>query len=144
MSHCNILLVEDNLADAMLVVEAFKETGHKNRISHVLNGEDAMEYLKRRGVYAHATEPDFVLLDLNLPRKDGREVLEEIRSDQKLHRLPVIALTTSEANADVLRCYELGANAYIVKPVEFDKFVAAVQSIGSFWLQTATLPRHRQ
>jgi CheY-like chemotaxis protein len=137
-----ILLVEDNMADARLVVEAFKDSHVLNSINHVLDGADAMDYLRRQGSHAQAGQPDLVLLDLNLPKKDGREVLEEIRKDPKLHRLPVIALTTSESEADILRCYELGANAYIVKPVDFDKFIAVVQSIGVFWLQIVTLPSH--
>ncbi|MBF0356224.1 MAG: response regulator [Alphaproteobacteria bacterium] len=137
-----ILLVEDNMADARLVIEAFKDSHVLNTINHVLDGAEAMAYLRRQGSHPQASMPDLVLLDLNLPKKDGREVLEEVRKDPKLHRLPVIALTTSESESDILRCYELGANAYIVKPVDFDKFIAVVQSIGVFWLQIVTLPSH--
>ncbi len=135
-----ILLVEDNPADARLVVEAFRDSSVINSIHHVLDGQAAIDFLRERSDDDSLPMPDIMLLDLNLPRKDGRQVLKEVRANELISRLPVIALTTSEAEADVTRCYELGANAYIVKPVDFDKFIDVVRSIDSFWLQIVTLP----
>ncbi len=137
-----ILLVEDNPADARLVVEAFKDSSVINAIHHVMDGQAALDYLRGFTGNDERTPPDLMLLDLNLPRKDGRQVLKEVRADESIARLPVIALTTSEAESDVMHCYELGANAYIVKPVDFEQFIDVVRSIDSFWLQIVTLPSH--
>lgn len=137
-----ILLVEDNPGDARLTFEALKSSGTStNHIHHVSDGEQAMRFLRRQDPYANAPVPDVVLLDLNLPRKNGREVLQEVKSDPVLRSIPVVALTTSSARDDVNSCYALGANAYIVKPVEFDRFLDVVKSFESFWLQTVSLPR---
>ncbi|NUN47301.1 MAG: response regulator [Candidatus Brocadiae bacterium] len=136
-----ILLVEDNPGDARLAVELLKEAKVFNRLTVVSDGVEAMEYLRREGKYKEAARPDLVLLDLNLPRKDGRQVLTEIRSDEKLRRIPVVVLTTSEAEEDVLRAYDLSANCYVTKPVDLDQFVKVVQSIENFWLSIVKLPQ---
>ena len=136
-----ILLVEDNPADADLVVEALSVTGLPHHRAHVVgDGEQAMAFLRREGRYADAPTPDLVLLDLNLPRKDGREVLEEIKSDDVLKRIPVVVLTTSKAEEDVLRTYNLHANCYVTKPDDLEKFMVVVKSIDIFWLTVVTLP----
>lgn len=136
-----ILLVEDNPGDARLTFEALKSASIVNHIHHVTDGEQALRFLRKEGPYATAPTPDVVLLDLNLPRKNGREVLEELKADPQLRAIPVVALTTSSARDDVNACYALGANAYIVKPVEFDRFVDAVRSFETFWLNTVSLPK---
>ena len=135
-----ILLVEDNPGDARLTLEALKEAKVRNRLSHVVNGVEALAFLRREGEYATAPRPDLILLDLNLPRKDGREVLSEIKSDDKLKRIPVVVLTTSEAEEDVLRVYNLNANCYVSKPVDLDQFIKVVRSIEDFWLTIVKLP----
>jgi len=138
----DMLLVEDNPGDARLAAEAFKEGGSQTRLHVVQDGIEALAYLRREGRYQNATRPDLVLLDLNLPRKDGREVLAEIKQDPTLKRLPVIVLTTSQAESDVVRGYELHANCYIVKPVDFDRFISVVKGIESFWRTLVRLPPH--
>ena len=135
----NILLVEDNPGDERLTREALKEGKVYNNLHWVKDGVEAMEFLQRRGRYRDAPRPDIILLDLNLPKKDGREVLEEIKSDEALKRISVVVLTTSKAEEDRLRSYDLGANAYIVKPVGFEKFAEAIQTIRLFW-QLTELP----
>jgi len=135
-----VLLVEDNPGDVDLTREAFKEAKLRNRMSVVSDGEAAMDFLRRRGKYADAPRPDVVLLDLNLPRKDGREVLEEIKSDDHLKRIPVVVLTTSRAEEDILRAYQNHANCYITKPVDFQRFMEVVKSIEDFWLTVVRLP----
>lgn len=135
-----ILLVEDNPGDARLAREAVRETGLRVDLAHVTDGVQAVDYLHQAGAYAESPHPDLVLLDLNLPRKDGREVLVEIKSDARLRRIPVAILTTSSQPGDVIRMYENHANCYIVKPITMDRFLAVVSSLGSFWLKTATLP----
>jgi len=135
-----VLLVEDNPGDVDLTREAFKEAKLRNRLSVVSDGEAAMVFLRRRGKYADAPRPDVVLLDLNLPRKDGREVLEEIKSDDHLKRIPVVVLTTSRAEEDILRAYQNHANCYITKPVDFQRFMEVVKSIEDFWLTVVRLP----
>lgn len=136
-----ILLVEDNEADALLTQEAFGEAKVANRLSVVEDGEQAMAFLRRQGSYRAAAHPDLILLDLNLPKKDGREVLAEIKADDHLKRIPVVVLTTSDAQVDVRRAYDLHANCYITKPVDFEQFLAVVESIEHFWLTVALLPQ---
>ncbi len=135
-----ILLVEDSPSDAELTVEALREAKVRNRLSLVEDGEQALQFLRRKGRFAAAPRPDLIMLDLNLPRKDGREVLAEIKEDGDLKAIPVVVLTTSRAEQDVLRAYRLHANCYITKPVDFKQFLAVVRSIESFWLYVVTLP----
>jgi two-component system, chemotaxis family, response regulator Rcp1 len=135
-----ILLVEDSPSDAALTIEALKAGKVSNRLSQVSDGVEALNFLRRTGDYAKAPKPDLILLDLNLPRKDGREVLDEIKRDESLKTIPVIVLTTSHSDRDILRSYELHANCYITKPVEFSKFIDIVRSIEQFWLSVVTLP----
>lgn len=139
-----ILLVEDNPGDVRLTQEALKEGKVRNRMQVVGDGVEAMAYLRREGRYADAARPDLVLLDLNLPRKDGREVLAEIKGDDALKVIPVVVLTTSSAEEDVLRSYNLHANCYIVKPVDLDQFIRAVKYIDDFWLTVVKLPGNAQ
>lgn len=136
-----ILLVEDNLADVRLTEEALKDNKVANRLHVAGDGEQAMAFLRREGKYANVPRPDLVLLDLNLPRMDGREVLREMKEDNGLRRIPVVILTTSRADEDVLRTYDLHANCYITKPVDFDQFISIVQSIEQFWLCLVRLPK---
>jgi CheY-like chemotaxis protein len=135
-----VLLVEDDPGDVLMTREALE--GHKlsNHLHVVNDGEQALAFLKRRKPYAKAPRPDLVLLDLNLPRMDGREVLAEIKSDRGLRSIPVIVLTTSEAEEDILRSYNLHANAYVTKPVDFDKFIAVVRRIDDFFVSVVKLP----
>lgn len=135
-----ILLVEDSPADIMLTREAFEQNKILNRIHVAEDGIQAMDFLNKRGVYASAPRPDLILLDLNLPRKNGREVLAEVKADPDLRKIPVIVLTTSNADEDILKAYNLNANCYVVKPVGFDNFLKAVQSIRHFWFSVVTLP----
>ncbi|MDX1611893.1 MAG: response regulator [Candidatus Thermoplasmatota archaeon] len=135
-----ILLVEDNPGDVRLTQEALKEGKVPSRLSVVGDGEAALSYLRNEDPYQGATRPDIILLDLNLPRKDGREVLEEIKVDDELRRIPVVILTTSEAEQDILRTYDLHANCYITKPVDLDQFIEVVKYIEKFWLTTVRLP----
>ena len=135
-----ILLVEDNPGDVRLAVEAFKEGKVSNRMSVVEDGIDAIAFLKKEGKFANAPRPDLILLDLNLPKKDGREVLEEIKADKSLRRIPVVILTTSNSEEDILRAYNLNGNCYITKPVDLEKFFYVVKSIENFWLSLVTLP----
>ena len=135
-----VLLVEDDPGDVLLIQEAFADNKVRNRLHSVSDGVDALRFLRREGEYADAPRPDLILLDLNLPRKDGREVLEEIKSDEILKRIPVVVLTTSKAEEDVLRTYNLHANCYVTKPVDLEKFMVVVKSIDVFWLTVVTLP----
>lgn len=135
-----ILLVEDNPADARLAREALKEGRTTNNLHVVEDGVAAMSFLRRQGGYADAPSPDLVLLDLNLPKKNGREVLQEIKQDERLRLIPVVVLSTSEAEEDIVRSYELHANCYVTKPADLDDYLAAVHQIDSFWLQIAKLP----
>ena len=135
-----ILLVEDSPSDAALTVEALEAGKVANRLSHVTDGVEAMAFLRRQGRYADAARPDLIMLDLNLPKKDGREVLVELKSDPALRTIPVVVLTTSRAESDILRSYELHANCFITKPVEFSKFIDVIKSIEHFWLAVVTLP----
>ena len=135
-----ILLVEDSPSDTELTVAALADGHLGNNLSIVDDGEKALRFLRRHGEYADAPRPDLILLDLNLPRKDGREVLEEIKTDLDLQTIPVVVLTTSEAEQDVLRAYALHANCYISKPVDFKQFVLAVKAIENFWFTVVKLP----
>lgn len=135
-----ILLVEDNPADVRLTVEALREGKVRNNLRVVRDGVEALEYLRGCIGGSGCLKPDLILLDLNLPRKDGREVLAEIKSDEQLKRIPVVVLTTSSAEADILRSYSLHANCYITKPVDLEQFVAVVKSIDDFWLTVVKLP----
>jgi CheY-like chemotaxis protein len=135
-----VLLVEDNEADVRLTREALREGGETVRLSSVADGEQALAYLRRQQGYTDAPRPDLVLLDLNLPRKNGLEVLEEMRADPHLAALPVIMLTSSSAGSDIVACYSRGANAYVVKPLELDDFMRLIGAIRSFWLGVARLP----
>ncbi|PKM37236.1 MAG: response regulator [Gammaproteobacteria bacterium HGW-Gammaproteobacteria-10] len=134
------LLVEDNPGDVRLTKEALTESKVKNNLSVVGDGEQAMAFLRRQGKYAEAPRPDVILLDLNLPKKNGREVLEEIKADPSLKRIPVVIITSSEAEQDVLRTYDLHVNCYVNKPVDLEQFVKVVQSIETFWLTIVKLP----
>ena len=135
-----VLLVEDNEADVRLTREALREAGEDVRLSAVGDGERALAYLRRIDGYAGALRPDLVLLDLNLPRKNGLEVLEEMRADAELAAIPVIVLTSSSARSDVEACYVRGANAFVVKPLELDAFMDLIGVIRAFWLEVARLP----
>jgi CheY-like chemotaxis protein len=135
-----ILLVEDSPGDARLTLEAFKEGKMLNHITVVQDGVDAMAFLRREGVHAAAITPDLILLDLNLPRKSGREVLVEIKQDEQLRTIPVVVLTTSSDEGDIAQAYHSHANCYLTKPVELDQFLRVVRSIESFWLTLVRLP----
>jgi chemotaxis family two-component system response regulator Rcp1 len=135
-----ILLVEDNPGDVRLTQEALKESKVTNNLSVAEDGVEALAFLKQEGKYADAPRPDLLLLDLNLPKKDGRELLEEIKADEHLRRIPVVVLTTSKAEEDILRMYDQHANCYITKPIDFDQFIDVVKSIEDFWLTIVKLP----
>jgi CheY-like chemotaxis protein len=136
-----ILLVEDDPGDVLITTEALEQSKLVNNLHCVENGEEAVAFLRREGEYADAVRPDLVLLDLNLPRRDGREVLAEIKADPELRRIPVVVLTTSSAEEDVLRSYDLHANAYITKPVDFANFVNVVRQVDDFFFTVVRLPR---
>jgi CheY-like chemotaxis protein len=138
-----ILLVEDSPSDAKLTLAALKLAKVVNQVSHVEDGVEAMEFLRRQGKFTQAERPDLILLDLNLPRKDGREVLEELKADPDLQMIPVVILTTSQAEQDIIRSYKLHANCYITKPVNFERFLEVVQSIENFWLTIVALPPNK-
>lgn len=140
MDAIEILLVEDSMADARLTQEAMKETKLFNHMAHVKDGVEALDYLHKRGEFAGVNTPDLVLLDLNLPRVDGREVLAEIKQNASLRQIPVVILTTSSAEEDVLRSYDLHANCYITKPIALDQFMKVVREIETFWLSIVRLP----
>jgi len=136
-----ILLVEDNPGDVRLTREALKEGNIPNNLNVAKDGVEAMAFLRRQGRYAEALRPQLILLDLNLPRKDGREVLAEIKGDGSLKRIPVVVLTTSGAEQDVFDSYDLQANCYITKPIELDSFMETIRSMGEFWLTIVKLPK---
>ncbi len=145
MDHTNemeILLVEDNLSDVRLTIEALKDAKLANRLHVAEDGVEAIEFLQKKGPYADAPTPDLILLDLNLPRKDGREVLAEIKTDPVLRRIPVVVLTTSAVDEDILRAYDLHANCYVTKPVDFNQFMRIVRTLDDFWLTVVKLPPH--
>lgn len=135
-----VLLVEDDPGDVLMTKEAFEDNKVVNTLHVVNNGVDAMAFLRRQEPYADAPTPDLILLDLNLPRMDGREVLAEVKGDEAMRRIPVVILTTSEAEEDVLRSYHLHANAYVTKPVDFDAFVKVVRQVDDFFLSVVRLP----
>ena len=139
-SPIDILLVEDNPGDERLTREALKEGKVYHKLHWAKDGVEALDFLRRAGKYGAAPRPDIILLDLNLPKKDGREVLQEIKSNEELKRIPVVVLTTSKAEEDVLRTYNLHANCYVTKPVDLEKFIVVVKSIDIFWLTVVTLP----
>lgn len=136
-----ILLAEDNPGDVRLVQEALREAKVINRLTVASDGVEVLEALRCQGKFAHLPRPDILLLDLNLPRKDGRAVLAEVKADPQLMRLPVVIMTSSAAEEDIVRAYDLHANAYVTKPLDFDRFIEVVHAIESFWLQAVTLPR---
>ena len=140
MKPVEILLVEDSPTDALLAKEALEDSKVRNHLHVVVDGVEALEFLRRQGKHADAPRPDLVLLDLNLPKKDGRQVLKEIKDDEQLRLIPVVVLTTSTAETDVLKTYGLHANCYIVKPVDFEKFAEVVRAIENFWFVIVTLP----
>jgi two-component system response regulator len=135
-----ILLVDDDPGDTLITTEALQHSKVTNNLHTVANGEEALAFLRREGAYADAVRPDLVLLDLNLPRRDGREVLAEVKGDDDLRRIPVVVLTTSQAEEDIIRSYDLHANAYVTKPVDFDRFVEVVRSIDDFYFTIVRLP----
>ncbi len=139
-----ILLVEDNPGDVRLTREAFKEGKVYNHLSVAMDGVEALAFLKQEGAYADAVRPDIILLDLNLPRMDGRELLSKIKADSDLRRIPVVILTTSKAEEDILQTYDLHANCYITKPVSLDQFIKVVKSIKEFWFSIVKLPSNEQ
>lgn len=139
-SQVDILLVEDSPSDAQLVIEAFDEQRVNCRIHCVTNGEDALNFLRKKGSWANSPRPDLIFLDLNLPRKDGREVLSEIKNDEHLKVIPVIVMTTSSARLDVLKCYTLQACSYIVKPLDVNQFFELMRILSDYWLRVVTLP----
>ncbi|HEX4167258.1 MAG TPA: response regulator [Bryobacteraceae bacterium] len=136
----HILLVEDNPGDVLLTQEAFKEGSYFPSLSVVEDGEEALDFLRQSGRYASSTRPDLILLDLNLPRKDGRELLAEVKDDPDLCQIPVIVLTTSDAEQDIRRAYKLHANCYLTKPLEMENFVRKIRSVEDFWLSVVKLP----
>lgn len=137
-----VLLIEDDPGDVLMTREAFADYKLRNNLAVVSDGVEAIAYLRGEGQYAGLPRPDLILLDLNLPRRDGREVLAEIKADDALRRIPVVVLTTSEAEEDVLRSYDLHANAYVTKPLDFERFVAVVRHIDDFFITVARLPSH--
>lgn len=136
----NILLVEDNEADVVLTQEAFKEAKTRNALSVARDGVEAMEFLRRQGRYRTSPRPDLILLDLNMPRMSGREVLDEVKRDPSLRSIPVVVLTTSQADDDIATAYDAHANCFITKPVDFSQFMQVIQAIESFWLTIVKLP----
>ncbi len=136
----DILLVEDNLAHADLTKEALREGKVSNVLHVVTDGEAALDYLHRRGAHANASRPDIILLDLNLPKKDGRQVLADIKADESLRQIPVVIMTTSTAEEDIIKSYKLHVNCYITKPVNIDRFIEVVKAIDHFWFNVVTLP----
>jgi chemotaxis family two-component system response regulator Rcp1 len=136
----DILLVEDNEGDARLAKEAMRDSKIRNTLHHVTDGEEAMAFLRKEGKYAKVPRPDLILLDLNLPKKDGRQVLAEIKNDDELKRIPVVILTVSSAEEDILKTYNLHANCYITKPIDLSQFMKVVRSVEDFWLTIVKLP----
>lgn len=137
----DVLLVEDDQGDVLMTKEAFEHHKIRNMLHVVTDGEQALQFLRREGEYAEMPRPGLILLDLNLPRRDGREVLGEIKADPELRTIPVVVLTTSEAEEDILRSYSLHANAYVSKPVDFDRFIEVIRQIDDFFVTVVKLPR---
>lgn len=144
MQESEILLIEDNLADVVLIQEAFKEAKLRNKLSVASDGEEALQFLRQQGVYRDAPRPDLILLDLHLPKRSGREVLHEIKNDPALAEIPVIVLTTSSEDEDIHLAYRLHANCYLTKPVEMASFLSLVRQIDDFWLTLVKLPSSRR
>jgi chemotaxis family two-component system response regulator Rcp1 len=144
MRTTEVLLVDDNPADTDLTSEVLSHNGCPSHIHSVINGVEAIAFLRREGKYANALLPDFVILDLSLPRKDGRAVLAEVKADPRLRKIPITIFSTSEARQDIMRSYELGANCYVSKPGNLRDFISAVTSIGEFWFGLARLPREEE
>lgn len=140
MRPIEILLIEDNPGDVRLTIEVLKDSKIINKLNVVEDGEEALAYLRKEGKYKNKTRPDLILLDLNLPRKNGKEVLAEIKEDKSFKRIPVVILTISQAEEDIIRTYELHANCYITKPVDIDQFIKVVRSIEYFWFSIVKLP----
>ncbi len=140
MKEIDILLVEDNPGDARLTMEVLKENKISNNLHHVSDGVEALAFLRKQGQYLDAPQPDLILLDLNMPKMDGREVLENMKQDDQLKRIPVVVLTTSQAEEDIFRSYDLHANCYICKPVDLDQFIEVIKSINTFWVSIVRLP----
>lgn len=136
----NILLIEDNSGDVWLTREAFKQSGKRINLDVVSDGVEAYKYLKNEPPYIDKTQPDLILLDLNLPKWDGRDVLKKVKADENLKHIPTIILTTSNAKQDIINCYKLHANCYITKPVDYESFFAIIKQIETFWIDTAILP----
>jgi two-component system, chemotaxis family, response regulator Rcp1 len=136
----NILVVEDNAGDARLIVEALKNTKVKLELHVVTDGQEAMDFLNKKGKYSKEQLPDMILLDLNLPKKDGREVLAEIKTDNLFKRIPVVIMTSSQAEEDIVKSYNLHANCYITKPIDLNQFIKVVKSIEDFWFTIVKLP----
>ena len=136
-----VLLVEDDPGDVLMTREAFEEHKVRNHLNVVSDGADALAYVRREGEFADAVRPDLILLDLNLPKRDGREVLRELKTDPDLREIPIVVLTTSSAESDVLASYQLYANAYVTKPADFDRFISAVKQIDDFFVSLVKLPR---
>jgi chemotaxis family two-component system response regulator Rcp1 len=142
MKPVEMLLVEDNPGDARLAIEALKDAKVHNSLSWVQDGVEAIAFLRREGAYSDAPRPDVILLDLNLPKKDGREVLADVKADEDLRRIPVVILTVSGAEEDIVKTYNLHANCYIRKPIDLDQFMKVVKAIKDFWLSIVILPTH--
>jgi chemotaxis family two-component system response regulator Rcp1 len=142
MKPVEMLLVEDNPGDARLAIEALKDAKVHNNLSWVQDGVEAIAFLRREGAYSDAPRPDVILLDLNLPKKDGREVLADVKADEDLRRIPVVILTVSGAEEDIVKTYNLHANCYIRKPIDLDQFMKVVKAIKDFWLSIVILPTH--
>jgi CheY-like chemotaxis protein len=142
MRPAEMLLVEDNPGDARLAIEALKDAKVNNNLSWVQDGVEAMAFLRREGAYSDVPRPDVILLDLNLPKKDGREVLAEVKADKDLRSIPVVILTVSGAEEDIIKTYNLHANCYIRKPIDLDQFIEVVKAIRDFWLSIVILPTH--
>lgn len=138
-----ILLVEDNPGDTRLTIEALKESKINNKLNTVEDGVEALKYLQKKDQYEHARTPDLILLDLDLPNMSGRELLELVKTDKALRRIPIVILTISESDKDVLQSYDMQANAYVRKPIDLDQFVKVVQSIENFWFTVVKYPGHR-
>jgi CheY-like chemotaxis protein len=140
LNAIDVLLVDDDPGDTLMIREAFEHNKVRNALASVADGVQAMQYLRREGEFAGASRPDLILLDLNLPRKDGREVLAEIKGDPGFSTIPVVVLTTSHAEEDILRSYQLHANAYVTKPVDFERFIEVVRQIDEFFVTVVKLP----
>jgi CheY-like chemotaxis protein len=141
ITEIDVLLVEDDAGDVLMTQEAFEHHKLRNQLHVVSDGVEALAFLRREGEFADAPRPGLILLDLNLPRKDGREVLEEVKNDASLRSIPIVVLTTSQAEEDILRSYNLHANAYVAKPVDFERFIQVIQQIDDFFVSVVKLPR---